>query len=116
MLALGYIFGTAQVFNPVRELHNVTVIRDEGGGRVTVAIPAAPVNPVYARDAVEIWTICPDGDGLTVRTGVVFSVVQYKQRKGCQFFDDSTEVKYLKNADNRVVDKQGKILFAKGEY
>jgi hypothetical protein len=105
MLATGYILGQAQLFSPVREFHDVAVLQDNGDRQYTVSIPGHP-KPI-------LWKLCPDSDDLPLRTGMVMTLVQYKQEKGCQKFDAQTDVVYLRNAENRIVDREGKILFAK---
>ena len=111
---IGYVFGQAQVFNPVRELHNITVLERHSDREFTVLIPARD-NPLHKQDQVEVWKLCPWGDTLDLKPGVVFPVFQYKQKAGCQLIDSDTEVKYLRDKDHNVVNRDGQILYVKGE-
>jgi hypothetical protein len=117
MLFVGYILGQFQFLNPVREFHWVEVIQkvDVDPDRFLVLIPKAPLNPAYKVDTTETWKICPRGDQMPWKAGVLMPVVQFKQSKDCQLFDKDTEVKYYQNKDRRVVNRQGDILYAKTE-
>ena len=114
MLMIGYVFGQAQLFSPVRELHNVSVLEQRDANVFTVAIPAKD-NPPRTHDQAETWRFCAWGDELPLKPGMVMTVVQYKQKRNCQLIDSQTDVKYLRDSVGNVVDVHGDILFAKGD-
>lgn len=114
MLFLGYVLGQAQMFSPIRELHNVSVLEKLGPRQFVVDIPAQS-NPSLkiAHDTIQTWRLCAWGDDLPLKAGMVMTIVQYKQQSDCQLIDSQTEVKYLRDRNKNVVSASGQILFAK---
>lgn len=101
LLIVGYILGNAEIFNPVRELHNVEVM----------SVDAPRVITVQAQGKQQTWRICKDGDDLPLRAGMVMTVVQFEQHYDCILFNRNTVVTYLRDANKNVVDKYGHQLF-----
>lgn len=105
MLTVGYVLGQAQLFSPVREFHNVAVLSKDADRVYTVQFQeqAAPIT----------IRLCAEGDDLPLKTGMVMNPFQFIQQKDCLLVNSRTYVEWLRNDHRDVVDKSGKILFAK---
>lgn len=101
MLMVGYILGAAGIFSPIRERHNVEVVH----------VVTPNVIRVVEGAVEQKWKICEDGDTLPLKDGMVMTVMQYEQGPDCIRFTPRTLVKYLNNATDDVVDKNGNLLF-----
>jgi len=112
MFIIGYVLGQASIFSPIRELHMVEVINKAGDRVYTVMIPAR-VNPPATHDVTMTIRLCSDGDDLPLVTGMVIDPFQYIQKKDCLLINSSTASDWLRNGKHDVVDKEGRILFAK---
>lgn len=113
MLIVGYILGQAQVFNQVRELHNVEVTGVTAPNVFVGFIPYEKGNPLQTVNRTRTFEICPQGDQLNLRTGQVFPVFQFVQERGCQLIDYRTDIEWLRNEQHQQIDKKGNLIFAK---
>lgn len=105
MLLIGYIIGQAQIFSPVRELHDATVVSRDADRIYTVSVAGHR----------QVIRLCAWGDELPLRSGMVMTLMQYKQQADCMLIDGDTYVSYLRDQNKNVVDSAGHILFAKEE-
>jgi len=109
MFIIGFVLGQAGLFSPVRELHNVEVLRKDGDRVYSVHIPAqmsraAMTGPIR---------LCAEGDDLPLVPGMVMKRFQYIQESDCMLVNGNTNVQYLRDADDNVIDKGGNQLFAR---
>lgn len=114
LFVVGYVLGQASIFSPIRELHAVEVLSKDGERVYTVNIPYA-WNPPSKKDMVTTLRLCQEGDDLPLVKGMVIEPLQYIQQKDCILINESTYVDWKRDKDRNVVDKDGKILFAKEE-
>jgi len=114
LFIVGYVLGQASIFSPIRELHAVEVLSKDAERVYTVNIPYS-MNPPNKRDIVTPLRLCPEGDDLPLKKGMVIEPLQYIQQKDCILINKDTYVDWLRDKDKNVVDKHGKILFAKEE-
>ncbi len=105
MLIVGYVLGSAQLFSPIREKHNVAVLSKDAERVYTVQYENE-AKPTTIR-------LCWDGDDLPLKTGMVIEPFQYVQEKDCLHIDERTYIDYWRNPKRDVVDRDGKLLFAK---
>lgn len=111
---VGYVLGQASIFSPVRELHMVEVTGKVQDRVYAVIVPAA-WNPPAKQDRVETFRLCAEGDDLPLVKGMVVEPFQYIQGKDCLLINKDTFVDWKRDKNRNVVDKTGKILFAKEE-
>jgi hypothetical protein len=106
-LVIGYVLGSAQIFSPVVEKHNVVVLEKN----------AARVYTVQFQDYDRPMTIrlCNEGDDLPLEVGMVIDPFQFIQRKSCLLINSSTYVNWARDSRRNVVDKDGKFVVAKEE-
>ncbi len=85
--------------------HNVEVISKDADRVYTWQFPDQP-QPTTVR-------ICPQGDDLPLVPGMVIDPLNFIQRKDCILINGDTFVDWKRNKRRDVIDKNGKILFAK---
>ena len=90
--------------NQVRELHNVEVLQKNADRVYTVDIPNQGIMTIR---------LCSYGDDLPLSKGMVINPFQYIQKNDCLLIDGRTFDDWKRDKDRNVVDKNGKILFAK---
>jgi hypothetical protein len=108
----GYILGAASLFSPVRELHMVEVLTSDAPRVWTVNVPSF-FNPPLAADMRMTLRLCPHGDDLPLRPGMIMEPFQYIQANDCLLINSSTYVDYYRDQAHNVIDKYGNQLFAK---
>jgi hypothetical protein len=107
LMIVGYVLGQAQIFSPVREMHNVVVLGKEADRVYTVQFQGF-AKPMTIR-------LCADGDDLPLEVGMVVEPFQYIQRKSCMLINSSTYVDWTRDPRKNVVDRDGKFVVAKEE-
>lgn len=113
LLVVGYILGAAGIFSPIRELHNVEVMGKLSNRVYDVIVPARG-NPPATVDRRETFRLCPEGDDLPLVPGMVIEPLQYIQGVDCLLITRDTYVDWKRDSQQNVVDKNGRLLFAKG--
>ncbi len=105
MLMVGYVLGNAQLFSPIKEKHNVEVLSKDHDRVYTVR---------FQEDSqTTTIRLCWDGDDLPLVAGMIIEPFQYVQEKDCLHIDERTYVDWRRNSKRDVVDRDGKLLFAK---
>ncbi len=104
-LVVGYVLGSAQLFNPVREFHNVAVLSKDADRVYTVKFEEYP-KPITIR-------LCSEGDDLPICAGMIIDPFQFIQQKDCLLINYKTFVDWHRNPRRDVVDASNKLLFAK---
>ena len=107
MLVVGYVLGQAQLFSPVREYHNVEVLSKDADRVYTVRF--------LERGTVITVRLCAEGDDLPLVSGMVIEPFQFIQRRDCLLINGDTYVDWLRDNQRNVVDRNGRLLFAKGQ-
>jgi len=105
MFIIGYVMGQASIFSPVREFHNVEVISKDDDRVYTVKFEHE-AQPITIR-------LCSDGDDLPLSAGMVINPFQFIQQKDCLLINRDTYSDWLRDAQRNVIDKNGKLLFAR---
>lgn len=105
MFIVGYVLGSASVFSPVREFHNVEVLSKNADRVYTVKFQEY-AQPMPIR-------LCAEGDDLPLAAGMVIETFQYIQQKECLLINQDTFDDWLRDVHRNVIDKRGRVLFAK---